>query len=706
MKPLPLACATPGILPTPIRFRRVSRRGREWGRAGCIATFLLALAALGLAVRAGDGAGQGARAGAEPEWGRQVPRVFLKGDQARLYFLQGKEHALLKGGWKRPRVPAQGFHTHFVALESDASPPPLPKPQQKWRELKVLPFAEWRPFARSALEGLVPTEAGRGLYIQYAAGEVVLFRDVGGKFQAVPLDAAPMGMVADRRLGPSETAAAVASAVETNLVAAYPEDEVVVLAPPPEARPLRWVVFDRAERRVMVLLAPPAGTSAPRGSKISSLASFVLVDQVWALVKNPVSSLTRTLNQGLQWTAALFDPRLREGKAAPPAITGEQPMDLALWERWLDQHTDTPRERGSVRLLINGEAFFPVFERRVAEAQREVHVHVCIFDRDDVGVRMADLLKERSTNVTVKVVFDRLNSRAAGSAPPSMPMAAGFVPPRSIGAYLRSGSRVQVRPLLNPGFTADHTKVFIVDGRYAYLGGMNLGREYRYEWHDLMVEVEGPVVASLQRQFDKKWAQAGVWGDCALAAESLCGNAGPGSEPGPDHIELRRLSTKTFDRQIRRAELEAVRRARRYVYVENAYLYDNSMVVALTEARRRGVDVRVVIPGQNDLGAGQRSNLVLANHLLSHGVRVFFYPGMSHVKAMLADGWVCFGSANFDALSLRLNREANLASSDPGLAARFERDLFEADFAKSREMKEPLSLGWADHLAESVLDYF
>ncbi len=112
------------------------------------------------------------------------------------------------------------------------------------------------------------------------------------------------------------------------------------------------------------------------------------------------------------------------------------------------------------------------------------------------------------------------------------------------------------------------------------------------------------------------------------------------------------------------------------------------MIVALVEARLRGVDVRVILPAENDINGGQSSNLVTANYLLKHGVRVYFYPGMTHVKAMLADGWVCFGSANFNTLSLRLNQEADLATSDAAFAARFRQELFETDFDKSYELKE------------------
>jgi len=286
-------------------------------------------------------------------------------------------------------------------------------------------------------------------------------------------------------------------------------------------------------------------------------------------------------------------------------------------------------------------------------------------------------------------------------------MREGFVPPRSIGAYLRRDSNVHVRPQPNPGFTADHSKVLLVDRRYAYIGGMNLGREYRYEWHDLMAEVQGPVVASLQRQFDKKWAQVGLWGDCGLAAESLRGKSESiETGQGGEMLELRRLYTKTFSRQIRRAQLAAIDRASSYTFIENAYFFSHDLLNALARARLRGVDVRVIMPSENDLEAGHRSNLIAANYLLEHGVRVYMYPGMTHVKALLVDGWACFGSANCDALSLRLNREANLATSDPTFANEFRKELFEADFARSRELREPFAVDWSDYLANSLLAPF
>jgi cardiolipin synthase len=305
------------------------------------------------------------------------------------------------------------------------------------------------------------------------------------------------------------------------------------------------------------------------------------------------------------------------------------------------------------------------------------------------------------------VILDRMNSNASGAVPPSTPLPDGFVPPRSISSYLKKGSQVQVRPFLNPFLSSDHSKVFITDSRRVWLGGMNLGREYRYEWHDLMVEVEGPVVASFERQFSMNWSHAGALGDLAYAGNGLFGKPVPPAGPVPDAcVDLRRLSTKTGRPTICKAELESIRRSRNYIYLENPYLFDNRVLVGLVRARLRGVDVRVVLPNFNDLKAGHRSNLVTANYLLNHGVRVYLYPGMTHIKALLVDGWACLGSANFNNLSLRLNQEHDLATSDPQFAARLKRELFETDFAKSHELTEPIAVTWTDHLVDSVFNQF
>ena len=122
----------------------------------------------------------------------------------------------------------------------------------------------------------------------------------------------------------------------------------------------------------------------------------------------------------------------------------------------------------------------------------------------------------------------------------------------------------------------------------------------------------------------------------------------------------------------------------------------------LAKARHRGVDVRVIMPVEGDTGIMNKSNVIAANTLLEHGVRVYIYPGMSHVKAAVYDGWACLGSANFDKLSLRVNKELNLGISDPGFVETLRRDVFEADMAASVELTEPLPEDLSNTLASII----
>jgi cardiolipin synthase len=354
--------------------------------------------------------------------------------------------------------------------------------------------------------------------------------------------------------------------------------------------------------------------------------------------------------------------------------------------------------------LIDGDQFFPRLKQCFAEATNHIRMDLYIFDRDDVAVEVADQLKERSKQVEVKVLMDRLGSIGGGATPPATPMPEDFVQPASISAYLQKDSKVQVRAYLNPWMSADHSKVFLVDGQRAWLGGMNIGREYRYEWHDLMVEVTGPVVASFEDEFRRDWAHAGTLGDLAYAATFFSGPRE--AEPsGPEQwMKVRRLPTKTAWKPFSAAVLGSIRRAKSYIYAENPYLFDKRVILNLVRARERGVDVRVVLPRVNDFKAGGRGNLVVANYLIEHGVRVYFYPGMTQVKALLVDDWACLGSGNLNHLSLRVNQERNIATSDPGFAAQLKRELFDADFVRSYELAEPISVDWVDFLSDLVLE--
>jgi len=318
---------------------------------------------------------------------------------------------------------------------------------------------------------------------------------------------------------------------------------------------------------------------------------------------------------------------------------------------------------GTARLRIGGDQFFPFAIQTVMNAKKSVKLRTYIFDNDDFAVQIADGLKAISKQIEVKMMVDGLGTQMAQSAAPGM-MPQDYSPPIGITTYLEKDSNIDLRVLTNPWFTGDHSKTTIVDSEIAFVGGMNIGREYRWEWHDLMMELTGPVVKAIEYEFDKAWAHAALVGDLVyptfLASTEL--ETGPARE---GDYGVRILTTLPRESEVYRAQLNAIKRAEKYIWIQNAYFASTMVLYELVKARLRGVDVRVILPMGGNHGIMNKANVPAANTLLAYGARVFIYPGMSHVKAAVFDGWACLGSANWDRLSFRTNKELNLATSNP-----------------------------------------
>jgi len=637
-----------------------------------------------------------------------APRVFVKGNRIRFYFQSETNVTGFGAGWSHVRVPTDGYAVSSGLLRWDKSLSHLPEAKQGWHEATVIAGAEWRRLATNLVESLTPKSLWHGVHYQAFLADRVLYRDAEGNAHSAPQGEQPGQVVIDHRFLLEETLQVLAETTEKYRTQRHPDETLLVVMPPSGSRVNQPLLVDRQRRQCINLLPAALFDSADRGLAFAGTAKgfgAVVESHSWALAKNPLSSAARLADLGIQTAVVVMHLRLPRSTRFPP-LAQTDGMDLVEWEKWLDRYTGTRQECGSIKLLIDGDRFFARLQEAIAEATNHISVNVYIFDSDDVAVDIADRLKQRSADVRVKVILDQMGSLTSGLSPPDSPMPEDFVPSGSITAYLRQDSQVHVRPFLNPWFTVDHTKIYLVDGTHAWMGGMNLGREYRYEWHDLMFELQGPVVASLENEFKRDWAHAGPIGDLAFAAAALRQPQGE-PVPGDGHwIKVRRLPTRTAWKPFNAAVQASIRKAQSYIFVENPYLFDKRVITGLVQARKRGVDVRVVLPRVNDFGAGGRGNLVTANYLLQHGVRVYFYPGMTHVKAMLVDDWACLGTANLCHMSLRLSQEDNIATSDPAFAARLKQDLFEEDFARSYELKQPISLDWVDFLADLIVEGF
>ncbi len=640
-----------------------------------------------------------------------APRVFVKGDHVRFYFPTEEGVEAFNAHWTRLRVPTGGYKVSSALLRWDQRLSRVPEGESGWREATVIAGGEWHQLATNLIHGLTPKTPAHGAYYQAFLADRLLYRDSQGDPRVALATEHPSGIFIEHRFSLDETLELLARQVEENLAQSHPADSLFLMMAPNARRFTQPLLLDRQQHQCVFLAPAALYDSTDRGVTLAATAQGLIAllpeSHGIALLKNPISSAARLGDLAIATLIKFIRMPLPKPKSQGPLLPAGPGMGLEAWEAWLDHYTGTRLEEGSLQLRIDGDEYFPRLRQAIAEATNHIHLNVYIFDKDDVAVDFADQLKGRSREVDVKVLLDRMGSIAAGTSPPATPMPEDFVPPGSIVSYLRQNSRVRVRTFLNPWLSADHAKTVIVDGGRAWLGGMNIGREYRYEWHDLMVEVTGPVVGSLETEFKREWAHAGPLGDLAYAAAVLAGSGKPlPAAASNSWIKVRLLPTKTAWKPFATAVLASIRQAQRYIYAENPYLFDKRVVLALVKARSRGVDVRVVLPCVNDFKAGGRSNIVIANYLIEHGVRVYFYPAMTHVKALLVDDWSCVGSGNLNHLSLRVNHEQNIATSDRGFADSLKKELFEQDFARSYELKEPVSVDWVDFLADLVLEGF
>jgi cardiolipin synthase len=370
------------------------------------------------------------------------------------------------------------------------------------------------------------------------------------------------------------------------------------------------------------------------------------------------------------------------------------------WRRLFRRSPRAPGERDIVvaedlvTLLVDGAQAFPSMLTAIAGAQREIVLEMYWFQSDSVGLRFADALAERArAGVRVGVIYDAVGSLGVDGAM--------FDRLRAVGAEVHEynpvapwKNRFRIGRLNN----RDHRKILVVDGGVAFTGGINLGLPWAPEseggggWRDDFVRIEGPAAAQLRAVFVDGWARLGGTALPALAdvlpppRTSREGDAAP--QPASASAPAQRQRVRALpsgDRRaralIRRAYLQQIRAATRYVYIANSYFIpDREIRGALVGAARRGVDVRVLVAGESDVPAVYHASRFLYARLLRQGVALYEWMGsVFHAKSAVIDGvWTTIGSYNLDHRSWRHNLEINVAIDGAevadALASRFLAD--------------------------------
>lgn len=245
----------------------------------------------------------------------------------------------------------------------------------------------------------------------------------------------------------------------------------------------------------------------------------------------------------------------------------------------------------------------------------------------------------------------------------------------------------------------DHRKILTVDKRIGYVGGYNIGTLYAHEWRDTHVRIEGPAAWELDDAF------IDMWNDYRKKRHPAIADDGVTDWDATVRAVMNTPALNVFP--ISALYMDAINRSAVRVWITMGYFIpEEPMLIALTNAARRGVDVRVLIPEYSNHIVGDWAGRPHYERLLRSGVRIFLYEeAMVHAKTMTADGrWSTVGTANIDRLSLRGNFEINVEVFDAGFAAAMER-IFEVDLANSHELtlEQWQARGRRDRVLETVL---
>ncbi|VTU29992.1 putative cardiolipin synthase YwiE [Variovorax sp. PBL-H6] len=340
----------------------------------------------------------------------------------------------------------------------------------------------------------------------------------------------------------------------------------------------------------------------------------------------------------------------------------------------------------AAELLSGGARTFDAIFEAIREARDHVHLEYYIFEPDQTGTALRDLLIERARNgVTVRLLLDALGSKRIGRRFMAPMLEAG------IEVALFHDTRIgrRLRPVTN---YRTHRKIVVCDGRVGFTGGVNItdeeDRRIRTDaYHDAHLRIEGSAVRWLQTTFLEDWTYATgedprrINHALDLLLPRLPGQDGAGDIP----VQIVTSGPDSGLEAIHRMHVAAIHSAAHRAWLTTPYFVPGEPgLMALTSAALRGVDVRLLVPRRSDsliVSAAARSYY---DELIAAGVKIWEYKArMLHSKTLVVDdNCAMIGTANFDNRSFRLNFEVCAVIYGPALAvplaAQFETDLHSA----------------------------
>jgi cardiolipin synthase len=363
-------------------------------------------------------------------------------------------------------------------------------------------------------------------------------------------------------------------------------------------------------------------------------------------------------------TMTLVDSYRRRGKKRAVTFPTAPPATVPVGE-------------GEVTTYTFGADLYDAMIAAIDGAQRQVLFETYIWKGDEVGQRFKTALADAAhRGVEVYCIYDSFANLVVS------PRFKRFPAPMKVLPY--PVYNAGLRPFDLRRYGRDHRKILVVDDSVGFVGGYNIGAAYATEWRDTHVRITGPGVWDLKRAFADFW-NLNRRRRLRSSERPLLLETASTWEPT---IRFHRNLPRLWMFPIRSMYLEAITRASHNIWLTTAYfLPDQDFVDALTDAARRGVDVRLLIPGKSNHVVADWISRGYFSQLLDSGVRLLRYrDAMVHAKTATIDGtWATVGTANVDRLSLSGNYEINVEIIDPRLAASLE-EIFRLDETNCLEL--------------------
>jgi phosphatidylserine/phosphatidylglycerophosphate/cardiolipin synthase-like enzyme len=374
------------------------------------------------------------------------------------------------------------------------------------------------------------------------------------------------------------------------------------------------------------------------------------------------------------------------------------------------------RSNNRFQLLIDGPQFFPRMLAAIDAAQTQVDLELYLVEAGACADEVVEALaRAAERGVSVRCLFDGYGSLAFGQGQRERLLVAGVELRLYNAVRLHRGLRNLYR---------DHRKLLLVDQGMAVVGGTGVTDQFwtpgetSSEWHEVMVEMHGPLVSDWQALFDRQW-RANLRRTAWRPATHFGLPHLPPTPVAGSGLGRVAYADSRQHRDILRSLVRNLNSGQKRIWLATPYFLPTwSVRRSLRRAAARGLDVRLLLTGPRT----DHPSVRYAGHryypkLLRAGVKIFEYqPCFLHLKMVLVDDWVSIGSCNFDHWNLRFNLEANLEALDPDLTRDVEAS-FERDFVASHLISldawhaRPLwwrvqqrIWGWLDRVVVNLLD--